>query len=133
MEYQITARSKANESAFFEAKASTIAFGTAPQSADTLPNPAELYLGALAACMLKNVERFSGMMKFQYTQATIEVKSLRLGNPPRMAEISYRLIIHSEDHKLNTRLLQKNLEKFGTIYNTVKGSCSIEGTIEVQK
>ncbi len=129
MKYQIKASSTANDDAVIHIKQSDIDFGTTLKTAETLPNPAELYLGAFAACMLKNIERFSGMLKFSYTKATVEVNATRLENPPRMDSIVYNLTIYSNDKKLNTDLLKKNIEKFGTIYNTVKLSCSISGTI----
>ena len=130
MDYQIKASSVANDDAKIHIKESNIAFGTTQKTADSLPNPAELFLGSFAACMLKNVERFSAMMRFSYTKTTLEVKATRLENPPRMDAIEYSLTIYSDDDKLNTALLKKNIEKFGTIYNTVKRSCSISGTIK---
>jgi len=129
MNYQIKATSISNKDAVVHIKQSNINFGTTSKSAETLPNPAELFLGSFASCILKNVERFSGMMKFTYSKASIEVDATRLENPPRMENINYNLTIYSKDKKLNTALLQKNIEKFGTIYNTVKLSCSISGTI----
>ena len=129
MKYHIKASSVSNQDAVVTIKKSAIDFGTTKKTAELLPNPAELFLGSFASCILKNVERFSGMMKFSYTKATIEVDATRLENPPRMENIIYNLKIHSNDKKLNTVLLKKNIEKFGTIYNTVKLSCSISGTI----
>lgn len=129
MKYQIKASSVANQDAVIHIKESDIDFGTTTKTADTQPNPAELYLGAFAACMLKNVERFSEMMKFTYSKAAVEVHATRLENPPRMGNVGYNLTIYSNDKKLNAELLKKNIEKFGTIYNTVKQSCSISGTI----
>ncbi len=129
MKYQIKASSVSNKDAEIHIKQSDIDFGTTSKTAETLPNPAELFLGAFSACMLKNVERFSGMMNFSYSKATVEVHATRLENPPRMDNINYNLTIYSNDKKLNTDLLKKNIEKFGTIYNTVKLSCSISGTI----
>jgi uncharacterized OsmC-like protein len=126
MAYKIKASSTSSKDAIVHIKQSNIDFGTTSES---LPNPAELFLGAFAACMLKNVERFSGMMKFTYTNAILEVSSTRLENPPRMDSIVYNLAIYTKDKKLNTGLLKKNIEKFGTIYNTMKLSCSISGTI----
>ena len=130
MNYQITAASVANNDAEIHAKESTIGFGTTPQTAESLPSPAELFLGAFSACMLKNVERFSEMMKFSYTKATVEVNAERLEKPPRMDNLQYKLTIYSNDTALNTDLLKRNIEKFGTIYNTVKLSCNISGTIK---
>ncbi|WP_047414862.1 OsmC family protein [Cellulophaga sp. Hel_I_12] len=129
MNYQIKASSTSNQDAIIHIKQSDIDFGTTTKTAEILPNPAELFLGSFAACMLKNVERFSGMMKFTYTKAALEVQATRLENPPRMNNIMYNLIIYSNEKEINTTLLKKNIEKFGTIYNTVKLSCSISGTI----
>lgn len=133
MEYHIKASSIFNQDAIIHIKESNIEFGTTLKRSETLPNPAELFLAAFSACMLKNVERFSGMMKFTYSKATVEVNATRFENPPRMENIIYNLTIYSKDKKLNTDLLKKNIEKFGTIYNTVKLSCTISGTINTIK
>lgn len=130
MKYHIKASSVFNQDAQIHIKQSNIDFGTTSKTADTLPNPAELFLGAFSACMLKNVERFSGMMSFSYTKANVKVSATRLEHPPRMDTIEYNLTIYSNDEKLNTDLLKKNIEKHGTIFNTVKLACSISGTIK---
>lgn len=129
MNYRIKASAVANNDAVIAIKQSNIAFGTTPKSADTLPSPAELFLGSFASCMLKNVERFSGILKFNYTKATVEVNAIRQEKPLKMDNLVYELTIYTNDKKLNTALLKKNIEKFGTIYNTVKLSCAISGTI----
>lgn len=133
MNYQIKASSISNQDAIVHIKESNIDFGTTARTAETLPNPAELFLGSFSACMLKNLERFSTMMRFTYSKAIVEVNASRLENPPRMDNIIYNLTIYSNDKKLNTALLKKNIEKFGTIYNTAKMACSISGTINVIK
>ena len=130
MNYHITASSLSNADAQLHIKQSNIDFGTTPTTADQLPNPAELFLGSFAACMLKNVERFSKMMKFTYSKAELKVDATWLEKPPRMDAIHYELIVYSTEEDINVRLLQKNIEKFGTIYNTVKLACAISGTIE---
>ncbi|EDM43014.1 hypothetical protein SCB49_12354 [unidentified eubacterium SCB49] len=132
MEYQIDASSISNEDAIIHIKQSNIDFGTTKATSDTLPNPAELLLGSFSACMLKNVERFSKMMKFNFTKATVEVKATRLEKPPRMENILYNLHIYSDDKTLNTVLLKKNIEKHGTIYNTLNLACNINGTINIK-
>lgn len=130
MEYSIIAKSEANNDASIEVKQAKIAFGTTEATANQLPNPAELFLGSFAACLLKNVERFSTLLHFSYDRATVEVKAVRLEQPPRLDDIQYKLTLFSRDPKLRIPLLQKNLEKYGTIYNTVKLVCSIKGEIE---
>ena len=129
MNYHIKASSISNQDAVLHIKQSNIDFGTTSKTSETLTNPAELFLSSFASCILKNVERFSAMMKYCYSKANIEVNATRLENPPRMEHIIYNLTIYSNDKKLNLGLLEKNIEKFGTIYNTVNLSCSISGSI----
>jgi uncharacterized OsmC-like protein len=131
MEYHIKASSHSEQDAVVHIKQSHIDFGTTLKTAETLPNPAELFLGSFASCILKNVERFADLMKFTYSAATIDVKATRLENPPRMDNIVYSLTIYSSDKKLNLELLKKNIEKFGTIFNTVKSSCTISGSVSI--
>lgn len=129
MEYSISGKSESNNNASIDIKKTHVAFGTTAVSADSLANPAELFLTSFAACTLKNVERFSELMRFSYEKAEISVKAIRLDKPPRMDELKYELKVFSNDPKLNTDLLKKNIEKFGTIYNTIKLACKISGEI----
>jgi len=123
------ATSTSNESGTIKIKQSKIDFGTTPDSTNRYANPVELFLSSFSACILKNVARFSDFLKFEYSHAEIKVTATRLDKPPRMDEIKYKLKIYSQDPKFNTALLKKNIEKFGTIVNTVKQSCNIEGKI----
>ncbi|MCF8714470.1 OsmC family protein [Joostella atrarenae] len=129
MNYKVTASSSSKNNASIEIKESNLLFGTIPAAESTLPNPAELFLGSFSACVLKNVERFSTMMKFNYDKAEITVEAIRLEKPPRMDEINYNLKVYSDDENLNIDLLKKNIEKFGTMYNTVKSTCSVTGQV----
>ena len=130
MEYFVNAISASKGQASINIKKSEFMFGITPESADSLANPAELFLGSFSACILKNVERFSILMNFEYANAEIIVNATRLEKPPRMDEINYRLRIYSQDVNLNSSLLKKNIEKFGTIFNTVKSSCTVIGEIK---
>ncbi|XMO87297.1 OsmC family protein [Algibacter sp. AS12] len=130
MKYFSKASSSSKNNGSIQIKASEIGFGTTPESSNTLPNPAELFLGSFSSCILKNVERFSILMNFEYSQAEITVSATRLEKPPRMDDIDYELKIYSQDQNLNINLLKKNIEKFGTIFNTVKASCSVNGDIK---
>jgi uncharacterized OsmC-like protein len=129
MNYNIKASATSKKNASIKIKESEIVFGTTPESAEVLPNPAELFLGSFSACILKNVERFSDLMDFDYSKAEITVNAIRLEKPPRMDERKYELKIYSQDETLNIDLLKKNIEKFGTIFNTVKASCTIDGEV----
>tara|TARA_R110000764_G_scaffold96149_1_gene180167 strand:- start:314 stop:718 length:405 start_codon:yes stop_codon:yes gene_type:complete len=130
MEYYTTAYSASKTNATIAIKQTSIEFGITPETDESLPNPAELFLGSFSSCILKNVERFSILMHFEYTTAEISVKATRFEKPARMDEINYILKVHSKDNNLNIDLLKKNIEKYGTIYNTIKLSCTINGNIE---
>ena len=130
MKYFSKASSSSKNDASIKIKESEIIFGITPDSADNLPNPAELFLGSFSACILKNVERFSHFMNFEYSNAELIVNATRLEKPPRLDELNYELKIYSQDKNLNIDLLKKNIEKFGTIFNTVKTSCNINGEIK---
>lgn len=130
MNYISKASSVSKNNASVTIKESNIPFGITPEMADTLPNPAELFLGSFSACVLKNVERFSVLMNFEYRSAEIMVNATRLEKPPRMDDINYELTIYSNDKNLNIELLKKNIENFGTIFNTVKTSCTVTGEIK---
>ncbi|WP_299210206.1 OsmC family protein [uncultured Dokdonia sp.] len=131
MEYKIKASSTSNSGASIAIKQKNISFGITSESEVVFPNPAELFLGSFAACILKNIERFSNLMKFTYSGTDIIVKAIRMNTPPKITDIVYDLTIYSDDSNLNVNLLKKNIEKFGTIYNTAKLSCKIESTIRV--
>jgi len=110
-----------------EAHGETITFdGTSGRLPD-VPGPAELFAAAFAACTLKNVERFSEMLPFSYREARIEVTAIRSLDPPRISGVRYRLSLDTDepDHRID--LLRRNIEKFGTIYNTVAAACDVDG------
>jgi uncharacterized OsmC-like protein len=111
-----------------EAKENQYTFGIRKDRHE-MAGPAELLLGAFAACCLKNVERFSSLLGFEYTNAKIQVEGVRQEKPPMMSEISYTLRISGSDERLNPDLLHKNIRKFGTVYNTLSQVSAIHGKI----
>lgn len=130
MEYFVKGKSLSSGQADFSVRQSAVSFGISGDEKE-LPNPAELLLGAFAACCLKNVERFSKILKFDYETAQIEVKAERQNVPSKITDIHYIIQIKSDDKRLSTRLLHKNIEKHGTIYNTLKATCTISGDIQI--
>lgn len=93
-------------------------------------NPAELLLAAVGACMLKNIERVAPILKFLYNGVHIEIHGERQDAPPKMARIVYRIVVDTDENDHRLDLLHRNLQKFGTVYNTVTGGTQLEGTIE---
>ena len=129
MKYSIKASSLSKDKASAIIKETVVNFGITPDSADVLANPAELFLSSVAACILKNVERFSEIMNYTYISADIVITATRMEKPPRMDEIEYDLTLTSKQAGINIDLLKKNIEKYGTIFNTVKLSGEIKANI----
>ena len=48
-------------------------------------NPAELLLAALAACMIKGIERVTPILKFEWQSGSVNISWLRQDVPPRRA------------------------------------------------
>jgi uncharacterized OsmC-like protein len=130
MQYIVSGNINSSQEATFSVRQNSVSFGILGNQ-DKLPNPAELLLGAFAACCLKNVQRFSELLGFEYTSAKIEVTGDRQEKPTQLVAIRYLIKIQSEDEKLNTKLLHRNLQKFGTIYNTLKEVCEVSGELVV--
>ena len=91
------------------------------------PGPAELLCASLAACLLKNIERYSEMLPFQYDVASVEVEAERQDSPPQMTRMHYRIEIATDEPDHRVELLHRNIRKFGTITNTLAAACELTG------
>lgn len=132
MNYSVKGISNSIGIAFINAKANKYEFGIKATQSD-LAGPADMLLSSFAACCLKNVERFSSILHYNYDSVEIDVSGVRQEKPPMINEINYTLHISSNDPNLKPDLLLKNLKKFGTIYNTLNTVCKINGQIILNK
>ena len=110
-------------------RTATVSFDTSAEMGGGLFGPADLLLAAFAACTLKNVERLSGLQRFAYRGAAIEVTGEREDRPPRMARIAYRLSVETDEPDQRVDLLHRNIMKHGTVYNTLAAACEVSGEI----
>jgi uncharacterized OsmC-like protein len=92
-------------------------------------NPAELLLAAIAACMIKGVERVVPMLKFELRGVHVALHGVRQDVPPRMESIDYVLTVDTEESDQRLALLHENVRKYGTVFNTVAPGTSISGEI----
>lgn len=127
--YRVSARVIAPGLAIASAKDREIEFDVGRQSSDELPGPAELLALSLGACILKNVERFSHLLSFRYEGAEVTIEAERQDDPPRFTKLTYELRIRTDESPHRVELLHRNLRRFGTVYNTLAGSCDVDGTI----
>jgi uncharacterized OsmC-like protein len=129
--YQLTARIARPGVSIGRTKGATIEFDTSATGGDQLPGPADLLTLAFAACVLKNVERFSQMLRFSYRTTSIEVTSERQDVPPRMTKIAYSLLVDTDEPQHRVDLLHRNIRQHGTIYNTMAAVCEVTGSVSV--
>lgn len=92
-------------------------------------NPAELLLAALAACMLKGIERVVPILGFSLRGVRVQIHGVRQDAPPRMESIHYEIIVDSDEPDRRLELLHENVRKYGTVFNTVAPGTSLSGNL----
>lgn len=92
-------------------------------------NPAELFLAAIAACMLKGIERVTPMLKFDLRGVEVKLHGVRQDSHPKMISVDYELIVDTDEDDRRLTLLHTNVRKFGTIFNTIAEATKLEGRI----
>ncbi len=127
LEYKITAQVMSPGTAKAEANQSEIQFDATSGRDNVLPNPAELLLTSLAACMLKNVQRYSEILKIPYRKARVAIYGERNDNPPYIKAINYKLEVETDADERKISNWHKNILKFGTITNTLNRACEVNG------
>jgi uncharacterized OsmC-like protein len=92
-------------------------------------NPAELFLTAIAACMIKGIERVTPLLAFDLRGVEVRLTGQRQDAPPRMVRVDYELIVDTDESDQRLALLHTNVRKYGTISNTVALALTLEGVI----
>ena len=92
-------------------------------------NPAELYLAAVAACMLKTIERVTPILKFDLRGVEVRPHAVRQDSPPKIISIDYELTLDTDEDDRRLELLHSNIRKYGTISNTVAEATKLQGTV----
>jgi uncharacterized OsmC-like protein len=92
-------------------------------------NPAELLLAAIAACIIKGIERVTPILKFEFSELEVSISGVRQDAPPRMESIHYQIKVRSPESDSRLALLHDNVKKFGTVYNTVAPGTDLQGEL----
>ena len=92
-------------------------------------NPAELLLAALAACMIKGIERVTPTLKFDLRSLLVTIQGVRQDVPPRMESITYEIVVDTDESESRLKLLHENVKKYGTVFNTVSPGTELRGTL----
>jgi uncharacterized OsmC-like protein len=92
-------------------------------------NPAELLLAAVAACMLKNLERIAPLLSFHFIGAEVLLQGARQDRPPKMVRIEYEIVLDTDESDRRLTLMHDNIRKYGTISNTVAEAVEMAGVL----
>ncbi|MCA3573314.1 MAG: OsmC family protein [Aestuariivirga sp.] len=129
LEYRVSARRLDSHGSEATAKEARLTLDTDMKGRADAFNPAELLLAAIAACMIKGIERVAPMIHFQFEGVEVKLHGLRQDAPPMITEVTYELIVDTEEDDRRLELLHTNVRKYGTISNTVARATKLEGTI----
>lgn len=92
-------------------------------------NPAELLLAALSACIIKGIERITPMINFSLRGVEVRVDGVRQDAPPKMESITYEIIVDTDEPDRRLELLHENVQKYGTVFNTVAPGTQLTGVL----
>lgn len=129
LEYNIAARRIDAHGSTVQCKDAELVIDTDLRGRADALNPAELLLAAVAACILKNMERIAPMIQFAYDGVTVKVHGVRQDSPPKMSRINYEILIDTDENDRKLELMHDNIRKYGTVYNTVAPGTELTGTL----
>lgn len=129
LEYNVTAKRIDAHGSTASCKGAEIALDTDVNGRADAFNPAELFLAAIGACMLKGIERVTPMLKFDLRGVSVRLHGVRQDSPPKMISVDYELVVDTDEDDRRLALLHTNVQKYGTIFNTVSEAARLEGRI----
>lgn len=129
LEYSVAARRIDDHGSLATTKRAEITLDTDVRGREDAFNPAELLLAAVAACMLKSIERAIPILKFNMRGVEVKLHGVRQDSPPKIIAIDYELVVDTDEADRRIELLHNNVRKFGTISNTVAAATDLTGTM----
>jgi len=129
LEYRVSAKRINSHGSVASTKDAEIALDTDINGRPDAFNPAELFLAAIAACMIKGIERVTPMLKFDLRGVEVKLQGVRQDSPPKMISVDYELIVDTTETDQRLELLHTNVRKYGTISNTVAEATKLQGLI----
>jgi uncharacterized OsmC-like protein len=129
MEYRVTAHRVDSHGSLARAKDAEIRLDTDLAGRYDAMNPVELLLAALAACMLKGIERVTPLLKFRLDWAEVALEAVRQDAPPRLTLVRYEIVVASDETDQRLDLLHRNVLKYGTISNTLALAVPLKGSL----
>ena len=86
--YTLSARRDDANGSHASVRAARVVLDTSLAGRTDALNPVELLLAALAACMIKGVERAAPMLTFDFTGVSVTLRAERQDAPPKLTAIT---------------------------------------------
>ncbi len=132
LEYRVTARRIDSHGSTASCKEAELVLDTDVAGRHDAFNPAELLLAAVAACMIKGIERVTPLLNFTLRGVEVSLHAVRQDAPPKIVSIDYELVVDTDEDDRRLELLHTNVRKFGTISNTIAVATELRGRIRRQ-
>ena len=129
LEYSVSARRLDSHSSEASCKSARLALDTDLAGNPQAFNPAELLLAALAACIIKGIERVTPILKFQLDGVEVRIHGVRQDDPPKMRSITYEIAVATKEADRRLELLHQNVRRYGTVFNTLVPGTELSGTL----
>jgi uncharacterized OsmC-like protein len=129
VEYSVTAHRIDAHGSLARTKDAEIVLDTDTAGRRDAFNPAELFLAAIAACMIKGIERVTPMLHFDLRGVEVRLQAVRQDSPPKIVSVRYELIVDTDESDQRLALLHINVRKYGTVSNTVAAATELDGSI----
>lgn len=129
MTFAVSARRKDAHGSEAQCKSASILLDTDLAGRIDAFNPAELLMAALAACMIKGIERVTPILKFDLRGVEVQLHGVRQDVPPKMESIRYEIRVDTDESEQRLALLHDNVKKYGTVFNTVTPGTQLEGIL----
>lgn len=133
MTFNLQANRTDDSGSVVTAKQTSLVIDTSQASRPDALNPVELLLAALAACIIKGIDRVADTLAIHFDSVLVELIAHRPIDEARIDDISYKVLLGTNADQNKLDLLHKNIMKFGTIYNTVKQGTNLSGQVLAAK
>ena len=88
LEYRFNARRLDADGSVASCKDATVSLDTDVNGRQDAFNPAEAFLAAIPACMIKGIERVTPVLNFDLRGFEVHLRGIRQDSPPKMTSIS---------------------------------------------
>lgn len=129
LEYDVVARRQDSHGSVARCKRAEVVLDTDVNGRSDAFNPAEMLLAAIAACMIKGIERVAPLINFSFQGVEVRLHAVRQDSPPFISSITYDLIVNTDESDRRLELLHQNVRKYGTVSNTIAAATRLEGNI----